>query len=232
MKIIAFSDSLSLPRKEAGEFIKWEETWPYQLKKLLSKSNQEAEIINAGKRARTVESLIGPDFHECIQLLEPDVVILQMGIVDATPRIVSRKEKIIMNSTFFPKKIRDYIIRNRKKNKAEITNRDPLKKVYTKPSLFISCLELFNQRISGLELKVVIIPILANHRIKSIHSPRFVENIELYNQLLHSFAKKHKHLWLSLRDDWYSKDVYYCKDGYHLNALGNRLLAEQISKTI
>ena len=112
-RIVAFADSLAMPRNENGAILLWEETWPYLLEKSLVAEGLGAEVINCGARARTSTMLLG-EFTEHVVLKRPDVVIIEVGVVDCLPRVFSRREKRVMNLPGFPARIRNQLIARRR----------------------------------------------------------------------------------------------------------------------
>lgn len=233
-RVVVLGDSLSMPRKEGGEFVKWNDTWAYQVQKDIRRSGDEIEVLNYGARARSIKTIITHDFHEQIVLTEPQVVVLQIGVVDAAPRILSLREKRFLNRTFFPGFLRRRVIAYRKKHKSRITANAPLKRVYTSPSAFSETLDTFDkmleEKYEGKLEKLIVIPIVADLSIMEENSPSYGENIRLYNLLLEEFCNSKGHIFLSLPDNFWSTAANYCLDGYHLSAEGNSVVAEIIKK--
>lgn len=235
MRIVAFADSLSMPRIVKNDIVLWEETWPYLLSKDLLKKGIQNEVINSGQRARTAASLIGGDFENNITFIRPDIIIIQIGVVDCTPRIISKKEKYLFNQRWFPVTLRDKLIQYRKNNKRKITGKKPLKKVYTKPEQFESYLNQFEDRLQNQiekKVSVIVIPIIAHLEIKSKDSPKFTQNLERYNAILKTYCKSHGRTWIELENRFYTDSTLYCSDGYHLNPSGNKELSEILLKSV
>ena len=235
-RIVVLADSLSLPRNQGKDVLKWEQTWPWVLQNKLNSSGGNYEVINCGKRARRVDSINGRDFIEDVILKEPNILIIQVGVVDAAPRIISLKEKILLNNRFFPSRARKWIIRNRNLKRKEITNKDPLAKVYTKPGQFKNGLIKFDIRVksdyrSKLE-KVIFLPILANLTLMEEKSPGYKSNISLYNKILEEFCCERGYIFLKIDTQFYTNANYFCSDGYHLNPSGSSSIAMKIKDII
>ncbi len=100
MKTIAIiTDSLAMPRVEGDEKIYIQQTWPKQLAQKLGNDYVFAEFK---ERARDTDSLnLVQVFNESIVNVRPDLLIIQIGIVDCAPRIISKKRKNIRLSTIF-----------------------------------------------------------------------------------------------------------------------------------
>ena len=235
MRIVVLADSYALPRLVENDEVHWEDTWPYLLQNTLRSGNSKIEVINCGKRKRTIDSIIGWDFQEHIIFKEPDVVLIQIGIVDAAPRIISKKERATLNHRLFPAFLRKKIIETRKKNKVRITKKDPLAKVYTKPDAFHLYLLNFKKRIDSdlsKKPKVIFIPITAYFKKMGVASPYFQKNVEAYNAILQKFTNEHSMSMISLPEGFSENQDYFCNDGYHLSPQGNRTMAQIISKNL
>jgi hypothetical protein len=83
MKILILTDSLGLPRLKP-ELCSFEETWPIVLK------NKYPNIHQVSIGAATSQVILKQINYQ--KAFNPDVVILQVGIVDCAPRFMSRKE--------------------------------------------------------------------------------------------------------------------------------------------
>lgn len=83
MKILLLTDSLGLPRFKP-EVCSFEETWPFLLKSIYPNTHQ----VSIG--AATAQVLLKQVNYQ--KAFNPELVILQVGIVDCAPRFMSRKE--------------------------------------------------------------------------------------------------------------------------------------------
>jgi lysophospholipase L1-like esterase len=233
-RIVAFADSLGLPRDEPK--ILWEETWPYRLETELQSLGCEAEVINCSARARTADTLVGHDFWEHVELKAPDVVILQVGVVDCAPRIFSRTEKRVLNLPVVPNLLREWLIRSRSKRRAKLTARDPMAKVYTAPDEFRHFLEEFQAKL-GRQVPqpvLVVLPIIYEPTAMEAKSPGYTQNATRYNSILADFAGRSEAIWLSeqeLLGSNLSGDCF-ADDGYHLSPEGNRRLANSLAQRL
>lgn len=85
-KIIILTDSVALPRKLNQDFVRWEDTYIFKLKQHLN----DYEVINISIGGATIGDLRNQVNY--YKILKPDIVILQCGIVDASPRAFGRIE--------------------------------------------------------------------------------------------------------------------------------------------
>jgi hypothetical protein len=234
MRIVALADSLALPRDREPDVLRWQETWPYVLEKDLLAAGLPAEVINCGGRARTVDTLLGADFREHVYLKRPQVLVLQVGIVDCAPRVLSRREKRLLNQPFVPAPLRRAVIRWRASRRGEITARNPLSRVYTRPRAFSAHLDRFRHRLGQLDWKIhlIVLPIVSNPLFMEKKSPGHTANVALYNRLLESFARDAAALWFEPAQ-LFPENIAarsFCADGYHLNVSGSQRLAAVLAE--
>lgn len=229
MRIVALADSLALPRPEPSGRVLWEETWPYVLQQELYSTGLKADVINCGMRARTIDTILGFEFTEHVILKRPDIIILQVGIVDCSPRIFSRSEGRILKSQIMPAGLRERIIQRRSQRRSQITSRNPLAKVYTSPEKFAACLDSFQVKLKSLDWSPVIfiLPIVSDRHMMETKSPGHTANVDLYNAILKSYCQKSNAWWVECPGFLPAKEgeTLFCEDGVHLNVEGHRLLS-------
>jgi lysophospholipase L1-like esterase len=230
IKISVIADSLTLPRKEDNDVILYENTWPYLLERKINNNIGESIVINFGMRERTTDELTDYEIQEYVKFIEPDIVIMQVGVVDAMPRVISRKEKKILKSIFIPSHLRKFIIENRKKNRQEITLKDPLKKVYVRPDKFKDNILQFIKKIKDYnnDISVILIPILVDSFFFEEKSPGSESNLNIYNNILIEISKTTNQHFLDIPETDVNKSSFFCKDGYHLGILGNIKMADYL----
>lgn len=85
-KLLIMTDSVSLPRKTETGIVMWENTYINRLKKTIL----NYEIISIAIGGATIKDLRNQVNY--YKILNPEVVILQCGIVDATPRAFGKIE--------------------------------------------------------------------------------------------------------------------------------------------
>lgn len=230
-RVVALADSLALPRDEGGDRVRWEETWPRVLQRQLADCGMsDDEVINCATRARTATTLNGHDFQEHVRFKRPDVIVLQIGIVDCAPRIFSSREKRLLAA--MPAAVRRSIVRWRAARRAAITARDPLRKVVTPPAVFASSLTHFASAVAALPwpLHIVVLPILSNRPVMEAKSPGHGSNVDRYNALLRDFCSDARAIWVAPEAviSGPGTAAAFCADGYHLTAAGQRRVAETL----
>ncbi len=222
-RVVVVADSLAMPRNEEGGVVKYEETWPF----LLAQEFPALEIINKGERARTIRTT--KNGIEEILLLTPNIVIFQIGVVDGSPRIFTGFEKRILRR--LPSRLRKYIINQRSKNRNRITSKNPLAKVEVKPNEYETVFREVINKLKNTNFieSVVLIPIVANFDYMNTKSKGFSENIKLYNTILDKLARETDSIFLPLENfNQENQKLLFTADGYHLNALGNSILAKSL----
>lgn len=121
MKIQIFSDSLALPR-EIPQQVYYEETYPA----MLSLNHTVAQYSKGGA---VIKELLDQTFY--YKMFQPDVVILQSGIVDCGPRPFTQFEEHFFSLNFFTKGCKAILKRLTKK-----WLRNLRKVAWTKPSQY------------------------------------------------------------------------------------------------
>ncbi|MBT3468027.1 MAG: SGNH/GDSL hydrolase family protein [Opitutae bacterium] len=233
LRVVAITDSLALPRDEDGTCVVFDKTWPYLLSEILRVGYRaKSEVICNGKRALTADQIVSPHFFKYnISLYRPSVLVIQVGIVDCSPRIFSRREKGVISSPFFPTRIRKKLIAHRSVRRRQILLKDPLAKVYTKPKEFEEAMISLRTKIEDLPFLAIpiVLPIVIHEKL-DVKSPGIRSNVNEYNRILN-------HIWenfvssSSLLDEGQRSNCF-ADDGYHLSVEGNRMVAESLGKVI
>lgn len=230
LRVVALADSLSMPRpeREGGTRVRWDETWPKRLEARLQARGIEAEVINCGKRSRTALDL---EVREHINFKEPDVVVLQVGIVDCAPRVFSQWEKKWLGSSFVPHRVRTWLTTYRSARRAKLTARNPLAKVYTSPRAYRRALLQFKELLASRTppIRVIVLPTLV-HSALSTKSAGYASNASLYNGILQEVWGN----WLISPEEIIGGDEArtFIPDGMHLSPAGNDRLAELLCNKI
>jgi acyl-CoA thioesterase I len=222
-KILCIGDSLALP----GHLNKYEDTWLYKLKCEFP----HFDFITFFKRQLTTEVLTTmgggengidgwPKGADCLEAYLPDIVIIQLGIVDCAPRLLNRFDKIIIK--LLPSKfISNYIefikrIRVRKSSNTIV-------KFYN----FKRNIDTYISRCKKLGAKVIFISISLPDDIMVNRNPRILENITKYNQYIECCAKiDFVKVTMPLNPSNFNFRIY--EDGYHPNPFGNNLIFNQM----
>ncbi|MGN6177663.1 MAG: SGNH/GDSL hydrolase family protein [Mucilaginibacter sp.] len=227
MKILCIADSLALP----GHDNTYEDTWFYKLQV----SFREHSFISFFKRSITTEILVtegGGDASQpitgadCLEFYMPDLVILQLGIVDCAPRLMRRKGllyKIIQKS---PAGIQNAFYKGLKKvRKRSSTNAD------VPPNEFLSNLDNYLSRCVNINVKkVIIIKICTPDDSFVQKSPDILDAVKLYNSIIDKLDEKYS--IVTVVDPLASNTKHIFEDGYHPNPEGNDLVFNALQMEI
>ena len=211
MKILSIGDSFALPRQNVA----YEETWIYLLKNFFSTH----ELINLSKRAQTTDVLCHPDF---LEFYNPDVVIIQLGIVDCAPRYLSYGYEKFLNKFPMPSFLRTLIWVIIKKGGRK------QQRAYVSKIKFQKNIEKYLDRCLLQNVTKVIFIKLGMPTSPMIESNEGIKQAVMdYNLVLDSLQRKYP--FLLLIDPLYeglSKN--YVEDGYHPNKEGHMLIYSKV----
>lgn len=207
MKILILTDSVGLPRSKP-EFCSFEDTWPV----LLRKNDRNIHQVSIG--AATSQVLLKQVTYQ--KAFKPDLVILQVGIVDCAPRFMSNKEldftgalgtigrglRFLFNRKWI-KKLRNISYINELDFKSNISNIQ-----------------------SDFDCPIMAIGILPASSEYEIFLPGVTNKIKLYNDILEQNVK----YFLN------TNEILGCggimTDHHHLNKSGNHYLFKKIDDFI
>ncbi|MBN8704512.1 MAG: SGNH/GDSL hydrolase family protein [Bacteroidetes bacterium] len=208
MKILIITDSLGLPR-DFPEKLNYNETWVY----LLSNHFEVHQLSFGGATIDVLFSQLG-----YLKLFNPDLVFIQSGIVDCTPRALSKFENKLINrfsilKWLFNKLLKkDILFKLRKYRNLK----------YTLPFIFSGYVNKFNAEFKNKLFWIEIIPPTDFYENKI---PGIKKNVIYFNELISNVVGNN---FVSTND--FSTDELM-SDHIHLNTQGNFKLFERI-KTI
>lgn len=209
MKVLAITDSLGLPRAKP-EFVAVEKTW-------INRLSNVHEVVYFSYGGGTIDQLFSQ--VEYLKLYNPDLVIVQAGIVDCAPRALTKTENILINNFRLTK----YIFSKLVTEKELLFLRRSRKKTYTSlPRFEYYMNQLF--RIFGEKLFWIgILPALPGYEKKV---PGVLGNINNYNTLI---ERKLGNRFISTS---HFTDLDIMTDFIHLTEKGNDRLANLILERI
>jgi acyl-CoA thioesterase-1 len=200
-KILVLTDSLGLPRSKP-EVVTDEQCWAYRM---TSMSDYSWYLYQRG--GYTSDDFI-KDSSNYLSAFSPDIVIIQMGIVDCAPRALSKKELAFISLVpFIGKRIKLLIKKNRQKI---ILYR---KLTYVDKEKFKINLQRLKRIFQNADF--IAIPILPANQEYEYSSPGVSDKIWLYNQVL-----KAEFDTIDLFNDINITDLIM-SDNHHLNAKGH-----------
>lgn len=229
--ITIITDSLAMPRVEGDEKIFIQQTWP---KLLAQKLGNEYVFAEFKERARDTDSLrIEQLFFETITCCKPEILMLEIGIVDCAPRIISKQENAMMNRRYFPKPLRQYIIKKRKRQRTKILAKGPLNKVYVSPENYRKNLMHFLQKVKEVSpsTTIILLPIVGNFQQLEQKSKGYTANKDLYNNILQEVAQTTRLFYAGDLLNTIQQEDFYTLDGYHLTAKGHSQVTDFLVET-
>ncbi|MFM7566056.1 MAG: SGNH/GDSL hydrolase family protein [Flavobacteriales bacterium] len=205
MKLLLFTDSLSLPRN-TPETCTHAETWPELLRQ------QGHEVCLSAMGGATIKELYRQTFYFQHGTYF-DAVIVQAGIVDCAPRFAHQWEtKGLQKIPRLGKSLLGLLNTKNVRNFRKIT--------YTKPREFASYVDKFSTAFPCPMYFIEILPALPAYENQL---PGVGENIKKYNAILKPYAP------IGTMD--FPSDGLMT-DYHHMNAKGHRYLFEQITKQL
>ncbi|MCK6604144.1 MAG: SGNH/GDSL hydrolase family protein [Bacteroidia bacterium] len=228
MKILAIGDSLALP----GHGNLYEDTWIYKLKQAFPNN----DFITFFRRQLTTDVLVtmgggidGPDRYpkgaDCLEFYMPDVVIIQLGIVDSAPRLLYNWERFSLQklpsfaSARYIKIIKKYRERN-------------INNTFVPPEKFELNIKTYLDRCLIRNVKrVLYVGICYPDKDMIIKNPFIGESVNLYNKILENTAKDNKVFKLIFPLDARKSNGIYA-DGYHPNQTGHELIFSAVSASL
>lgn len=228
-KILCIGDSLALP----GHLNNYEDTWFYKLKRKFP----DYDFISFFKRHITTEILVSmgggargidnkPDGADCLEFYMPNIVILQLGIVDCAPRLLFPMERKIISK--LPNQISEhYISLIKKLRKRNIRNTlVPIAKFKYNLIEYLNRCDISNVQ----KVLYVLIPIPDQKMVKK--NPNVSDNVNSYNEIIRNLENEFDLLKTinSLDPEKYRYSIY--EDGYHPNREGHNIIASSISNQL
>lgn len=218
-KILIVSDSLGYPRNKP-EMVTDDHCWSTILSDFIAPTFKVRTWLKPG--LDTAQLCIDTEQH-LSAIHEPDVVILQIGIVDCYPRALKKHElSLILRMPSFISKLAHSLI---KRNYKYLIKKRKI--CYVKPDLFQKNLCAFRSSFS--KAKFVVIPIAPATVSYSAKNPLVKDAIVQYNEIL-----------LDVFGDGLLKNTYeggeaediLMSDGHHLNKLGNSKVFTAVKERI
>jgi hypothetical protein len=204
-KILVITDSLGLPRP-TPEIVKYNETWVYKLSEVYN-----VHQISIG--GAIIEDL-GSQINYA-KMFEPDIVILQSGIVDCAPRAMTKNETRILNKFKFTR----ILLKKALKPKVLFFLRKHRNITYTHKKIFETQVVKFHKHFQSKLFWIEILPasIEFNQSIPGIET-----KIKEYNNIIQEIVKEN----LILVPDF--KADYLMSDHHHLSKAGHVYIFNKI----
>lgn len=227
IKVLCIGDSLALP----GHGNRFEDTWFCKLQQ----SFPQFLFASHFRRALTTHILISegggdttfPGGADCLEFYLPDIIVLQLGIVDCAPRYLRQSSLLNKIMERLPKKLKSFAYSILKKVKKRTA-----KNADINTNQFFQYLAVYLKRCQKNKVnKVIIIKICTPDERMIVKSPEIVESIKEYNAIIDQMEQAFDFVSAvgPLNAD-HSSTIY--DDGYHPNPYGNQLVFEELKKVI
>jgi hypothetical protein len=198
MKVLILADSLSLPRQLKEEIIRWEDTYFYKLKQHF----RSDDFHLYGKGGVTIDEL--DHIMEYYKYMEPDVIILQCGIVDCAPRAFTKFELTVLGKLHLIKIFKQFAPLFRKIRRI----------CYTDIKSFSDCIHNIKAKCpNSVHISVSILPADAAYEKKL---PGISNQIEKYNKVLAGAT--------SIIDTFQFPKSGIASDYHHLTKFGHQVI--------
>lgn len=215
-------DSLALHRSD----VNYCDTYFFKLKKELYLRNKRVDLIDKSNYGLTSHVLNDPLYLESIN---PEIVILHLGIVDCAPRRAFEKYYFIPGWGF--KKLFGLIL-SKITNKLKVYGYRKENFVVTPLSQFEINFDCFLKRCLDLKVKHVIIVLINMPDYRMVKkNPKIIENIHRYNLALKTIAKSYDFITV-VNPLCTGDEEFYVADGYHINANGHLRVFNYIQPVI
>ena len=209
-RIVLFTDSLAMPREEP-EITYYEDTYPY----LLSK---DYEVFQFSKGGGVMNEFVEQTFY--YNKYKPDIIILQLGIVDCGPRAFSKLEEAIFKSNRVFRLIRRTL--SRTKISKRIRNLRRLS--WTSVRDYKHGCEIFISKFS--QSRVYALSIVPPSEEYEKQVPGISKKISEYNEVLKQVFKQ------NLIDLTNIPSEGIMSDHHHLTKEGHKFVYDEIVKAI
>lgn len=212
MRVIIMTDSLGLPRNKP-ENVDYEDSYIDRLRD----KYKDIKFITFSMGGATL-SVINQQYINYFQPINPDLVILHVGIVDCAPRALKGWESTVINSNPLTQKLYNLLF---KKHTAAI--RKMRKLTYTPLHQFESMARGLNRLLPSKLLWIGIIPATDSYEA---HLPGIGNNINAYNGKLKSIFSG------QFLDMSQFPENGIMTDHHHINVLGHEYIFNRISEYI
>ena len=213
-RVLCISDSLGMPRPS----VDYSQTWIAMLRAQI----QQIDFIGLGRRSGTTDMLSESNYGEYLWYYKPDEIILQLGICDCSPRYMRTTSLMYRLMRNVPRGIQTVFWRTYK----TFVKRS-LKRTDVPLSRFKQNLEnyLIQCKAAGVS-RVICIKIATPGPAMLKANPLVEESVQRYNAVYDTLAQAYDFV-TAIGPLHIGEDKYYV-DGYHANALGMAIVADEI----
>lgn len=216
-KVLVLTDSLGLPRMRPS-MIGDDQCWTYRLADHCAERFRFRNVSVPGMDS-TQLLLLAKDYYAAIK---PDIVVIQVGIVDCYPRAIKKTELSILLR--LPSVISRNVHRLVKRFYKGLIALRSIR--YVQPAAFRANLQALSEVFLGAQ--IIVVPIAPPSLSYQAKNPKIAASVEEYNALLsEQFGEGFLH-------ECYPQGVasIFLSDNHHLNAAGNSLVFEAVKRQL
>lgn len=202
MKVLIITDSLGLPRESPEKLYDFQ-CWPYKLIE-----DKEYTVSTFSVRGLSTSDILG-EYQSILKMYTPEIVVVQVGIVDCAPRILSRKHVKLVSLIPGVRGIVRHLLSKHRKF---------LSKFISRTYVNIDEFKLNLEKILNLykDASVIFVPIFGASIYYENQVPGIKKNVDIYNGVI----KKHNFVDIDCED----ASNYTMSDHHHLNEQGHLLV--------
>lgn len=213
MRILLLANSQALGVGDVQE----SEAYPALLQAELSADHEFQSWAVSGWSVRDFTNEL-----EQIVALEPDIVIVQLGIVECSRRILSQLEKRILARVPGSRRFTAFLHRHRQRV-IRLRNRLRMDTRFFTPAEFELEMRRLVERLDACGAEVILVETPSfGPSYEHLHFPLINEDIELFNRVLRGFGS------VSLQEPGDDNETIWIEGTVHLNPRGHRLVASRL----
>lgn len=222
MNILFLTDSLGYPRVEPSNSSA-ADVWTYRVRDQIANTNgrEHVRFYFDMKTGRDTRSLLFDVKHH-VKSYQPDVIVLQVGVVDCYARALTKLEHQILPRIPLLNKLTKYLV---KKHYSFIVKTRNI--AYVEQSEFLANL---NQLYADFPaVKWLVIPIAPANDAYAQKNPLICQRIETYNTIL---AKVFGNAVATAMYAEANTDKLFLPDNHHLSGYGHELVSRHIEPAL
>lgn len=229
-RLLIIGDSLSMSRY--GEGVGYEDMYSSRI----SIAFPGRLIINASERGNTTARACTPAYmDEYVHPLMPDVVVLQLGVVDCLPRLLTELQRrlVAISSRFSITKIlANRYVAYLSRRRLQITKKRPMSLV-SREAFERNCRLIQSILIhDNPDVRFVVIDIPCPASSLSEKSYGADELVAEYNSILRRIFDARKSRFVDLYETTRCNPALLLPDGYHLNSGGHDFIFLSVKKIL
>jgi hypothetical protein len=229
--VLVVGDSLSMVRP--GDGVCLEHTYPYMLQEKLGGG---VYMFNCSQRANDSSKIVSEGyFSESVGAARVDFLILQLGIVDCTPRLFTDTQRKILAGLRLLPLLRasvDAVIKRKSLRRYDLTKRKRI--VNVSLSEFESNIARFLEAAKAKSPQVKIVAVNIPYPGQSMVSRNFglIENVENYNRCLAGVVVRYSGCVVDLFEYTRACPDSVLGDGHHIGYAAHRFISGKILQAI